>query len=81
MKKAKSNQAQAGTALIRPQKEVLDDDDSMVQYGGMVGDEEEDGLEHVAAISWKSNKKGTLVHHSSLIIFCFSLIYFKYSPQ
>jgi len=82
-KKAKGNQAQAVSGLIPgwdstykalsgARKEVagpLDGDDSMVRYGGMVDDEEKDDLERVAAISGKSNKKGTLVCRSSLTMF------------
>jgi hypothetical protein len=46
----------------------LGDDDSMVQYGGIVGDEEGDDLERAAAISAKSNKRGTLVCRLSLMM-------------
>ena len=59
-------------ALSKASNEVtapVDDDDSMVQYSGMVGDEEDDDLECVAVISGKSSKKGTLVCHSTLTLF------------
>ena len=47
----------------------VDDNDSMVQYSGMVGDEEDDDLERVAVVSGKSSKKGTLVCHSTNCVF------------
>ncbi|KAF8801817.1 hypothetical protein BYT27DRAFT_7245062 [Phlegmacium glaucopus] len=72
-KKAKNKQAVSGlipgwdstyNALSNACNEMVGpiDDDSMVQYGGMVGDEEEDDIERIAITSGaqKLNKKGTL---------------------
>ncbi|KAF8811831.1 hypothetical protein BYT27DRAFT_7088633 [Phlegmacium glaucopus] len=75
-KKAKNNQAQvsgllpgwdsAYKTLSNARNEMaspVDNDNSMVRYGGMVGDSEEDDLERIAAVisaSGKSSKKKAL---------------------
>ena len=60
----------------------VEDDDSMVRYGGMVDDEEDDDLEHVAVVSGKLSKKGSFICRSTYYVFviliCHIAIDYKY---